>query len=123
MTIATRCLFLLTTNQVTPSLSLILSGARSLKVTVMEVALQLATARACGSPVGTRKAEEGMRMCTKDTLSLLKKQGTKGRLLTELNHTECYIHIYMYLSLSVHSQTRCPQQFHRHLITYIVCIE
>ena len=95
MTLATCCPSLLTTNAVTPSLSLTLSGAGSLQVRVMEVALQLATARACGSPVGTRKAEEGMRMCTQDTLSLLKKQGTKGRLLTELNHTECYIHIYI----------------------------
>ena len=53
MTLATRCPSLLTTNSVTPSLSLILSGAGSLQVTVMEVALRLATARACGGPVGT----------------------------------------------------------------------
>ena len=93
MTVATHCLFLLTTNPVTPSLSLILSGAGFPQVTVMEVVVQLATARPCGGPVGTEEAEEGMRVCTQDTLSLLKKQGTKGRLLTELNHTECYIHI------------------------------
>ena len=53
MTKATRCLFLLTTNPVTPSLSLILSGAGSLQMTVMEVVVRLATARPCGGPVGT----------------------------------------------------------------------
>ena len=61
MTVATRCLFLLTTNPVTPSLSLILSGAGSLQVTVMEVVVRLTTARPSGGPVGTgekgRKAE------------------------------------------------------------------
>ena len=61
MTVATRRLFLLTTNPVTPSLSLILSGAGSLQVTVMEVVVRLATARPCGGPVGTGKADEGMR--------------------------------------------------------------
>ena len=53
MTVATCCPSLHTTNSVTPSLSLILSGAGSLQVTVMEVAVRLATARACGGPVGT----------------------------------------------------------------------
>ena len=53
MTIATRCLFLLTTNPVTPSLSLILSSAGSLQVTVMEVVVRLTTVRPCGGPVGT----------------------------------------------------------------------
>ena len=61
MTVATRCLFLLITNPVTPSLSLILSGAGSLQVTAMEVVLRLATTRPCGGPVGTGKGEEGMR--------------------------------------------------------------
>ena len=41
----------------TLSLSLILSGAGSLQVTVMEVVVRLATARPCGGPVGT--GEEG----------------------------------------------------------------
>ena len=60
MTVATRCLFLLTTNPVTPSLSLILSGAGFPQVTVMEVAVRLATARPCGGPVGTSKGEKEM---------------------------------------------------------------
>ena len=54
---ATCCPSLLTTNLRTPSLSLILSGAGSLQVTVMEVVVRLATARPCGGPVGTE--EEG----------------------------------------------------------------
>ena len=58
MTVATRRLFLLTTNPVTPSLSLILSGAGSLQVTVMEVVVLLATARSCGGPVGTGEGEK-----------------------------------------------------------------
>ena len=53
MMVATRVLFLLTTKPVTPSLSLILSGAGSLQVTVMEVVVRLTTARPCGGPVGT----------------------------------------------------------------------
>ena len=57
MTVATHCLFLLTTNPVTPSLSVILSGAGSLQVTVMEVVVRLATARPCGGPVGTEETE------------------------------------------------------------------
>ena len=57
MTLATGTPFLLTTNPVMPCLSLILSGAGSLQVTVMEVVVRLATARLCGGPVGT--GEEG----------------------------------------------------------------
>ena len=57
---ATCCPSLLTTNPVTLSLSLILSGAGSLQVTVMEVVVRLATARPCGGPVGT--GEEGRKV-------------------------------------------------------------
>ena len=53
MTVVTRCPFLLTSNPVAPSLSLILSGAGSLQVRVMEVVVRSATARFCGGPVGT----------------------------------------------------------------------
>ena len=53
MTVVTRCPFLLTTNPVTPPLSLILSGAGSLQVSVMEVVVRFATDRPCGGPVGT----------------------------------------------------------------------
>ena len=37
----------------TPSLSLILSGAGSLQLRVMEVAVRRAMRRSCGGPVGT----------------------------------------------------------------------
>ena len=53
MTVVTRCPFLLTSNPVAPSLSLILSGAGSLQVRVMEVVVRSATASPCGGPVGT----------------------------------------------------------------------
>ena len=53
MTVATCCPFLLTTNPVTPSLSLILSGAGSFQVRVMEVSLWSAMRRSCGGPLGT----------------------------------------------------------------------
>ena len=53
MTVATRCPSLLTTNPVTPFLSLISSDAGSLQVIVMEVVLRLATDGPCGGPVGT----------------------------------------------------------------------
>ena len=46
---------LLTTNPVTPSLSLILSGAGSLQVRVMEVVLRDDTRRFCGGPLGTER--------------------------------------------------------------------
>ena len=49
-------------------------------------------------------------------LSFLIQQGTKVRLLTELNHRVLYT--YMYLAISLHSQTRCSQQVNEHLITY-----
>ena len=55
MTVVTRCPFLLTSNPVAPSLSLILSGAGSLHVRVMEVVVRSATARPCGGPVGTER--------------------------------------------------------------------
>ena len=58
MTVVTRCPFLLTSNPVAPSLSLILSGAGSLQVRVMEVAVRSATARPCGGPVGTGREQE-----------------------------------------------------------------
>ena len=41
-------------------MSLILSGAGSLQVTVMEVVVRLATARPCGGPVGT--GDEGRKV-------------------------------------------------------------
>ena len=53
MTVVTCCPFLLTSNPVAPSLSLILSGAGSLQVRVMEVVVRSAIARLCGGPVGT----------------------------------------------------------------------
>ena len=53
MTVATCSPSLLTTNPVTLSLSLILSGAGFPQVTVMEVVVRLATAMPCGGPVGT----------------------------------------------------------------------
>ena len=53
MTVVTRCPFLLTSNPVAPSLSLILSGVGSLQVRMMEVAMRFVTARLCGGPVGT----------------------------------------------------------------------
>ena len=53
MTVVTRCPSLLTSNPVAPSLSLILSGAGSLQVRVMEVVVRFATARSRGGPVGT----------------------------------------------------------------------
>ena len=56
--VATCCPFLLTTNLVIPSLSLILSGAGSLQVRVMEVEVRRATARPCGGPLGTEMEEE-----------------------------------------------------------------
>ena len=40
-----------------PSLSLILSGAGSLQVRVMEVVVRSATQRPCGGPVGTEREE------------------------------------------------------------------
>ena len=58
MTVVTRCPFFFTTNPVIPSLSLILSGAGSLQVRVMEVEVRRATARLCGGPLGTGKGEE-----------------------------------------------------------------
>ena len=64
MTVVTRCPFLLTSNPVAPSLSLILSGAGSLQVRVMEVVVRPATARPCGGPVGTimeKEEETGQR--------------------------------------------------------------
>ena len=70
MTVVTRCPFLLTSNPVAPSLSLILSGAGSLQVRVMEVVVRSATARPCGGPVGTydcaikkRRKEEVTKCC------------------------------------------------------------
>ena len=63
MTVATSCPSLLTTNPVTPSLSLTLSGAGSLQVTVKEVVVRLTTARPCGGPVGT--GEEGRNVNTR----------------------------------------------------------
>ena len=53
MTVVTRCPFLLTSNPVAPSLSLILSGVGSLQVRVMKVVVRSATASPCGGPVGT----------------------------------------------------------------------
>ena len=53
MTVVTRCPFLLTSNPVAPSLSLILSGAGSLQVRLMEVLVRSATARSRDGPVGT----------------------------------------------------------------------
>ena len=41
-----------------PSLSLILSGAGSLQVRVMEILLRCAMRRSCGGPVGTEMEEE-----------------------------------------------------------------
>ena len=60
MRLATRCPFFLTSKPVAPSLSLILSGAGSLQVRVMEVLVRSATVRLCGGPVGTyvEKKEE-----------------------------------------------------------------
>ena len=93
MTVATRRPSLLTTNPVTPSLSLILSGAGSLQVTVMEVALRLATARACGGPVGTGEGGYmhvgiGYSLCF-----LHSRNSTKVRLTTESRHkyVDCYL--------------------------------
>ena len=62
MTVVTRCPFLLTSNPVAPSLSLILSGAGSLQVRVMEVLVRSATARSCGGPVGTEREEKRILM-------------------------------------------------------------
>ena len=58
MTVVTRWPFLLTSNPVAPSLSLILSGAGSLQVRVMEVVVRSATARPCGGPVGTGRKKK-----------------------------------------------------------------
>ena len=55
VTVATCTPFLLTTNPVTPSLSLILFGAGSLQVRVMEVVVRDNTARFCGGPLGTER--------------------------------------------------------------------
>ena len=60
MMLATCSPSLLTTNLLTPSLSLILSGAGSLQERVMEVVVLLVIARPSGGPVGTgRRGEEG----------------------------------------------------------------
>ena len=71
----------------TPSLSLILSGAGSLQVRVMEVAVRLATARACGGPVGTG---EGGYMHVGIVYS---RNSTQVRLTTEFKHevVDCYL--------------------------------
>ena len=62
MTVVTRCPLILSSNPVIPSLSLILSGAGSLQVRVIEVEVLPALRRSCGGPLGTGKGgEEGMR--------------------------------------------------------------
>ena len=53
MTVVTRSPFLLTSNPMTPSLSLILSGAGSLHLRVMEEVERRLTRKPCGGPVGT----------------------------------------------------------------------
>ena len=53
--LATSTPSLLTTNPVTPSLSLILSSVGSLQVRVMEVVVRDDTARFCGGPLGTER--------------------------------------------------------------------
>ena len=64
MMLATCSPSLLTTNLLTPSLSLILSGAGSLQERVMEVVVLLVTARPCGGPEGTGK--EGRKEAARD---------------------------------------------------------
>ena len=93
MTVATRCPSLLTTNPVTPSLSLILSGAGFIQVTVMEVALRLATARPCGGPVGTGEGWY-MHVWIGYSLRFLHCRNSKQvRLTTESRHeyVDCYL--------------------------------
>ena len=62
MTVSTCSPSLLTTNPVTPFLSLILSGAGFPQVTVMEVVFWLATERLCGGPVGTGEGGESIKV-------------------------------------------------------------
>ena len=58
VTLPTCTPFLLTTNLLTPFLSLILFGAGSLQVRVMEVVVRDDTARFCGGPLGTATKEK-----------------------------------------------------------------
>jgi len=58
VTVATCTPFLLTTNPVTPFLSLILFGAGFPQVRVMEVVVRDDTARFCGGPLGTARKEK-----------------------------------------------------------------